>query len=462
MAIVVPRLGRMLAILAGIFLVAAGGLAIRKLAEPPFVATTPPPAASTAGGPVGGEAYRWRPVAIGGGGFMVGLSSDRAGRTLVARTDVHGAYIWRPDRDRWAQLFTAPAVPLAWQRPGGVDVGVDGIAVSPSDPQHLYAALKGTVLSSHDGGAHWMLPNAGPFPIAAATQPDHSRYDPILAVGPDDPDLVLLGTATNGVLRSADGGRTWRRVPTVPIAGMGGQDGSVPILLWFAPPAAGAKQVWASVPGRGMFISQDGGATFAAPASRGPVPAGLSAGTFAPDGTFYGADPDGKTIWRAQHGDWSDLVRQGVLPAGRYVTVAANPGSGVVFAFEYNGRARRSIDGGRTWQRLSTRSSVGEGDPPWLRIADQPFFPTAQVRFDPVVPDRLWIAAGTGMFHADVPEGATRINWVSQTRGIEELVSNDVVQQHGHAPLSPCGISAFTSSPISTPIRRRMARASAS
>ena len=84
----------------------------------------PPPPLSQAGGPVANETYQWRHVAVGGGGFITGLSMDPAGKTFVVRTDVYGGYLWDAKGNRWNQLVTAPAMPA-------IDLGPEP-RVSPS------------------------------------------------------------------------------------------------------------------------------------------------------------------------------------------------------------------------------------------------------------------------------------------------------------------------------------------
>src|SRR5579863_8673868 len=61
----------------GLALAAAAAYAVLShTAEP----THTPPALSSAGGPVTNETYRWSHVAIGGGGFITGLSFDPSGK----------------------------------------------------------------------------------------------------------------------------------------------------------------------------------------------------------------------------------------------------------------------------------------------------------------------------------------------------------------------------------------------
>lgn len=399
----------------------------------PAIVTDVPPAGSKASGPIPRETYRWRPVAIGGGGFITGLSWDAAGTTLVARTDVYGAYIWLPEEDRWAQLVTAESMPGNLRAPAAMATGVFGLAVAPSDGRRLYMVAGGGIFYSKDRGRSWTASEA-PFPTRYDANSAFHFYDPVLAVAPDDPDLVLFGSPEDGLWRSINGGHSWARVASVPGArdlrrDRGQQAPGLPI--WFEP--GRTDHIWVASPGNGVFVSTDRGAHFAALAT-GTGPMLLQAGAFLPGG-FIGTDPEQQTLWCFRQGHWIDLAAEGAVGRRRWGAIAINPRTAEIFAFDAGGYAVRSTDGGRRWATLLHRAVAGKNDPPWLHVADQSFFATAQARFDPVVRDRLWVAAGTGVFRADVHPGAPLIKWESQARGIEELVANDVVQPLGHAPL---------------------------
>ncbi|MDJ0391463.1 hypothetical protein QMO56_25495 [Roseomonas sp. E05] len=389
----------------------------------------------------GQEAYQWRHVAIGGGGFITGYDADPAGRTRVVRADVYGAYLWREDLDRWVQLANSASMPEADRRQNGVAEGVYEIAVAPSRPSRIYMAVKGLVYRSDDRGASFASPvREAPFPFDWDANSEFRHAGPFLAVSPLDPDLVLLGTPSDGVWRSADGARSWSRVASVPA---GSRPEGVPVhrtagtSLWFQPAAAGpgevGARVWALVPGAGVFASANGGVDFSPlDAVDGEQPRRFNQGSFAPDGAFYAADPWESRLWRYRGGSWTDLTPQ--IGPHRFIAVAVNPRDGQVFVFDENGRAWRSADGGRSWWALWHGTRPGDGDPPWLRVSNAAFI-LGRVTFDPVVPDRLWAASGTGVYYADLVPSPLQLRWISQTRGIEELVANDVISPPGGAPL---------------------------
>jgi photosystem II stability/assembly factor-like uncharacterized protein len=393
--------------------------------------------------PAVGETYRWRPVAIGGGGFITGYSADLSGATRVARTDVYGAYLWRPERNRWTQLVTSASMPAADRVQAGMNEGVYEIAVAPSDPDRVYMAIKGRVYRSADRGAHWTRSKiAGDHPLTFDPNSEFRNYGPFLAVSPRDPDLVLLGTPGDGVWRSADGGLNWEKIDSIPpnadLRPASGQQ-SPGAVIWFEKARNGDStgRIWVMVAGKGMFASQGDGKTFAPlPSSgSGAGPLTIKRGDFAPDGSFYGVDDEEKRVWVYRRGAWDDITERSGLPRRAYAAIAIDPRNGDLFLFDEGGQTFRSTDNGANWWRLPHRVAVGEGDPPWLRVNDQSYFATGSVQFDPVVPGRLWLCAGSGVYFADVSSPMLWITWTSQTRGIEELVANDVVQPPGGPPL---------------------------
>lgn len=383
----------------------------------------------------GPERYQWKPVAIGGGGFITGLSADLSGMTRVARADVYGAYLWLPNEDRWAQMVTTSNMPADLQVQNAANDGVFEVVVAPSDPDRIYMAFKGGVYRTNDRAISFV--RTAPLGGANVDFDANSSYranGPFMAVDPKNPDLVMFATPSNGLWRSANGGSTWTQVPLPRGKPPGGGGCGV---LWFAPEAARAQgEVWTVLPGYGVYVSADGGMNFKPlPNRSGESPKYLGQGAFAPNGTFFSVDPTTRKVWRYRAGAWTDLTVVAGLPSLRYTTLAVNPHTSQVFVLDEGGSTFVSNNSGANWRRLHHRSHVGKGDPPWLHVSDQSYFAIAQVHFDPAVPSRLWAATGTGVYYADVASDQQQLDWTSQTRGIEELVANDVIKPPGQAAM---------------------------
>src|SRR5262245_39966883 len=63
-------------------------------------------------------AGEWRPVKIGGGGYLTGMDLSPDGSTRCVRTDTYGAYCWDDAQARWTQLMTASSFPATDVAPG--------------------------------------------------------------------------------------------------------------------------------------------------------------------------------------------------------------------------------------------------------------------------------------------------------------------------------------------------------
>jgi photosystem II stability/assembly factor-like uncharacterized protein len=397
--------------------------------------------ASVIAAPYSGDTYQGRPVAIGGGGFITGLGASANGAGRVARADVYGAYRWIAALDRWVQLINSDSMPAVMSVQDGGNEGVYEIVIAPSDPNRIYMAFKGTMYRSDDGGAKFieipLLQNGQKLVFDANGKWRH--YGPLIAVSPTQPDLVFFGTPANGFWRSADGGHRWSMIDTVPNAAISTSEGDRPgNPVWIAPSVAAGRPevVWVMAQGTGMMRSQDGGIRFdVLCGSCKEQPANLRQGAFTPAKTFIGVNDFANTVWRYRDGKWEELTRLSGLRQRTYASVAVDPASNQVYLFDEGGAVMRSSDDGDTWETLGHKSEAGKNDPPWLRVSNQSYFATSQVNFDPVVPHRLWVAAGTGVFYADMDPASAEVRWISQSRGIEELVANDVIQPPGRAPL---------------------------
>jgi photosystem II stability/assembly factor-like uncharacterized protein len=118
---------------------------------------------------------------------------------------------------------------------------IHGFAMSPDDPNRLYASVVGHgILRSVDGGEKWERLSGGvPGDLMA------------LASTGGSPDTLFAGSMSSGVLMSSDGGQGWIR------AGFS-SDG---VMALAVSPKAQAT-VYAGT-GGGLYKSADGGASWA-------------------------------------------------------------------------------------------------------------------------------------------------------------------------------------------------------
>ena len=162
-------------------------------------------------------AYRWKNVVIGGGGFVPGVVfSPIVPGLAYLRSDMGGAYRWDSDSARW--------IPLQDGNPVSSYMGVESITPDPIDANVVYAAVGmhrgagAAILRSDDRGDSWATTTV-PFPMGG--NEDGRGLGERLAVDPNDNRILYFGSRHDGLQRSLDKGRTWRKVTSFPVTGQG-------------------------------------------------------------------------------------------------------------------------------------------------------------------------------------------------------------------------------------------------
>ena len=256
-----------------------------QITDPVKATTLPPSTVASRGKAAGGDpvteagfSYRWRRLPTGAGGWVTGLVvHPSAPDVRYVRTDVGGAYRWDTSASQWVQLIRASNVDsITTDRD---DYVVESLAVAPSDAKTLYLTVgndetppkdqpfprSGRVMRSSDGGNTWKVSDKAFFVAGNGEQRQLSER---IAVDPANARRLFVGTRADGLWLSVDGGASWAAVAGVP-AGRVKQAGETPAGVTFVAfdPAGGAagertNRVFAGVAGEGVFRSDDAGATW--------------------------------------------------------------------------------------------------------------------------------------------------------------------------------------------------------
>jgi photosystem II stability/assembly factor-like uncharacterized protein len=406
------------------------------------------------------EAYVYRNVNIGGGGFVSGIFFNPVEKDLCyLRTDVGGAYRWEPAAGRWQPL-------LDWvgQKDWGLQ-GVESLATDPVEPGRVYIAAgtytrngTGEILRSTDYGRTW---RRTPVPIRFGGNEAGRNTGERLAIDPNDHRILFLGTRQDGLWRSEDFGATWARVtsfPDVPDGSAWQAANPATGLFNFPPQAVGLNVVRfdprsggkgaptpvlyaaVSTPKQSLYRSLDGGKSWAPvpgqPLGLRPTRTALSA-----DGTLYisyGKEPgpnrmtDG-AVWKLDtaSGQWTDVTpeRPAASKPFGYGSVSVDPQhpETVLAATWSHGRPfdliYRSTNGGRTWETLLLHAQWDHASAPYTTPRRHHWL--ADVEVDPFDSNHAIFPTGYGIWvtrdlgQADLGKPT---HWSFDDQGIEETV----------------------------------------
>jgi photosystem II stability/assembly factor-like uncharacterized protein len=380
-----------------------------------------------------GASAGWNTLKLGAGGFITGIDISPDGTTRVCHADAFGAYIWDATADKWQQLLTSNRGTFTLPQ------GVWDVRCAPSLPTTLYmlvggddSSKGGDMYKSTDRGATFAkLTGWTSRPNMYAAGGVYRFYNPKMAVDPINPNHVLIHTRTNGMYRTTDGGTTWvaTSLPT------GTNTGVVCFDAGSTAVSGRTGTIYAATCGSAVYKSTDGGATWVAIAGS-PVEPGYYNMCVATDhvlyvtGDYTVADT---SLYRLVGSTWETL-RSGVPSLD---ALASDPNNSARLLFAQAGTVSVSLNANTTatWTSASDPTRDSTGDIPWLSWTGEKLWSAGCV-FDPVVPNRVWLAQGIGVWYADIGSGApSSVVWHSQGRGIEELVVNQIVKIPSGGPI---------------------------
>ena len=463
--------------------------------------------------------------ALGGGGYVKDIDISPDGTTRVVSTDVANGWVWDAVTSKWQNVLNYSKVPAAYRHWGSAR-NCWAIKCAPSLPTRVYmVSLSGSrnpspVWRSDDRCKSWI--DTG-YKVAAVTEWSRG-IGPLMAVDPNNPDVVYIADAVGVIHRSFDGGNTWQIVRTLTSALISAQT--------TAPTAKGANVLhFASVPpsvlkhgkyplyphdltnpkaitgavhvnggnstsvrlaggiqdsvargdtilfgsfasivfdptsgttkgktngiyvgfgygASGVYHSSDAGTSFSLMAGSPMLVCRLHCSK---DGVVYATDLTGRggggggdgrgnprNAWKYQSGRWSNLnIRSG--PGNTYHGVASDPNNpGTVVFIQSAGNICMSTNYGSSFSANGHANPRVATDAPWLATTLEYWQSNGAIAFDPVVPGRLWIVEGIGIWYCTPTVASPTSTITSQTIDNNELILTAMQKPPGGPLLVTC------------------------
>ncbi|MEC4986001.1 MAG: hypothetical protein SAJ37_19645 [Oscillatoria sp. PMC 1068.18] len=393
------------------------------------------------------EVYAWKPVKIGGGGFVTGIVVHPQEPDLVyVRTDVGGLYKWNSENQSWTQLFTATSLPTK------IPDSIESVAIAPSNPDLIYVATgaytkskdklnPGYTLKSSDRGLSWQLLNLS-LPMGG-NEPWRWTGER-LAIDPNNQNIVYFASRLDGLWRSEDGGESWNQIDPkmIPVGESHpdtAQKAGVTYVV-FDPTSDTLNNqtqvIYAGVAGKGIYQTTDGGTSWKLLQEVPTTDLVPQQGVINSKGelftTIYKQKNDSYGgVWKLTATGWQDITPE---TGKNYTAITVDPNQPeTIFVATYPMKAEgiyRSSDGGKSWISLSNTTKQISWYPDW--IFDYSL--TGGMAVSPFNSEEVWLTNGVGVWKTE-NSGDRRVKWSAVVNGIEETVTFDAISTPGGASL---------------------------
>lgn len=427
--------------------------------------------------------YRWKPVTVGGGGWVTGfVVHPSAPDNVYARTDVGGIYKWQTASESWEQLITFERMPLdfleynsnlgdAFYR--GRAYEVLSIGLDPTDADIVYFAAgggryedaeEGIFMKSTDGGTTWDWKDKLSIPIKG--NKSDRQFTERITVDPLNPQVVYYGSQKDGLWTSSDGGENWSKTDSGQIPDEDVQfsiDGTslfIGVQRIICEPSQGlatngrTKLQYALVAGFGIYRTNDGGASWSRiydVTNSGSLPSNSKYFTDADyaDGKLYFAIKSERlTIFDGTS------FEQTSLTDNRIFDIAVDPNNNDIAYAVINGFSRfyKTENGGDNWITMPHgNGSLPEPDfftsslAPWKENSSlRNYLSVGELVIDPFDSNRLWFAEGMGVWRADNIQNTNSFVFKDQSKGIEMMVASDVAASSSYVTFMTWDRVGFT------------------
>jgi len=375
----------------------------------------------------------WSTLKTGAGGWLTGLDIHPTGSPLFARSDVGGAYRFDDIAKSWKQIVTSSSMPaddVKWSN----YQGVLSLVSAPTNSAKAYMAYGNGIYKSQDQGDTWSRTN---FPnIDMNPNDDLSKLSgERLAVDPSDDNIVYFGSINNGLYKTVDG-QNWYKVNGLPSGELDRGIRSIVFDTKSEISNGGTSILYVTIDGAGVYKSIDSGNTFI----------NISTDLFFYDNPhFYDLEIDSNGniyvvgidvspsaeipfgAYRYNGTQWNQIFTEELnIPFGEIAIDPFNEDRVLIFSFGYSETYRTSNASSTNpnWEYVTMIRSAQ--NIPWMAWTETTWFTLGEIKFDPIIEDKIWVSWGTGTFYI-MEDGSNNHTWIEESVGQEHLVSNDVV-----------------------------------
>lgn len=426
------------------------------------------------------QAYDWKTVPVNGGGFVPGMIFNPTEKGLLyIRTDVGGAYVWNDEKTAWDAITDNFTDFNDW---GNVSLATD-----PTDPNRVYLATgmyyqswwqkTASVFASDDRGATWTSTKL-PFKLGGNTPGRGSGER--LRIDPNANNILYLGSQKDGLWKSKDFGKTWKKVDSFKFSNItfvdylktSGKAGEPTPVIYvgvcdqmysnkFIPSiyrSTDAGQTWEAIPGQPDRLEPKPVDSTKTPANvpMPIVPNRISFGgdfmyvafgnAHTPNGDYETGHPGNNVHngaiykYNTKTGEWKNIT-PAPKAMGGYSGVTCDPNNPnrvaaiTVCNWWPGDEIYASEDGGATWNQVFYKGPFTQDYKCKFDYEKAPYVDdhrphwTTDLKMDPFDPNRAIFGTGYGVFvcydflNAFKGEPTT---WVFENNGLEETVPQEI------------------------------------
>ncbi|MEC4816492.1 MAG: hypothetical protein SAK29_24985 [Scytonema sp. PMC 1069.18] len=356
-------------------------------------------------------------VSLGGGGYVTGIYTHPVEQNLVyIKTDVGGFYRWNPMSKSWIPL--TDHFPLAQNN----YYGGEALALDLHNPNVVYIAAgkyaadwwqyKGTIFKSTDRGKTWTKLN---IDLKMGGNDDLRWTGERLVVNPFNSNVLLFGSRRDGLWKSSDAGKTWKKVQSFP--GKLKENIGITAIVFNK---YESDTVYAVAYGDGIYKSTNAGDTWTKIAGSPPESNRIA---IADKDAFYVTHSSG--VSKFENGSWTKITPFNSKTPFNAITVnPTNRKEILVSTFvDKNTKIYHSLDEGITWkeQKRKPNNTV-----PWWGDGMISHGSVAAIEFDPKVTGRVWLTDWYGIWQTE-NINAKPVVWTNYQEGHEEVVTFTLV-----------------------------------